>query len=335
MDNFVSLSLIIVGTIALLLSIIYSLHEKRKSQRDSLTGLLNRSAGEPLIVSAMAQSNGCLAFIDLDNLKPINDQFGHIAGDHALVTVADVLRENSRNAIIARVGGDEFLFYMKNATEEEAQTTAERILRSFRSCKEKDPVLAKSSLSIGLCLSAPNDIYSDIYSKTDKALYYVKQNGKDGFNFYHRSVAADRIKDVDLHRLAEAIARQGNYEGSLVVEYRTFAKIYDFVNHLVDRYQHSLSLIMITLEPSSADAEISLEHHEEAMNAMEQAITGSLRTVDVNTRFSSRQFLVILLNAELSSIEMIVTRIFNQFYRSYTYNDITASYDVADIKGEN
>ncbi len=333
MNNFVSLSLIIIGTIALFVSISYSFHAKKKSQRDSLTGLLNRSYGEPLIVSAMSQSNGCLAFIDLDNLKPINDQFGHMSGDHALVAVADVLRENSHNAIIARVGGDEFLYYMKNVTEDEAQTTIEEILRSFRIQKEKDPVLSKSSLSIGLCLSTPNDIYSDIYNKTDKALYYVKQNGKDGFNFYHRSVAAERVKDVDLHRLAEAIARQGDYEGSLVVEYRTFAKIYDFVNHLVDRYQHSLSLIMITLEPT-AGTELTLEHHEEAMSAMERAITGSLRTVDVNTRFSSEQFLVILINAESSSLEMIVTRIFNQFYKTYTYNDITASYDVADIKGE-
>lgn len=333
MGTFVNLSLIIVGTITLIISISYSFHAKKKSQKDSLTGLLNRSYGEPLIVSAMAQSNGCLAFIDLDNLKPINDQFGHISGDHALAAVADVLRENSRNAIIVRVGGDEFLYYMKNVTESEAQATIEEILRSFRSRKEKEPALAKSSLSIGLCLSSPSDIYSDIYNKTDKALYYVKQNGKDGFNFYHHSAAAERVQDVDLHRLAEAIARQGDYEGSLVVEYRTFAKIYDFVNHLVDRYQHSLSLIMITLEPT-AGTEFTLEHQEEAMSAMEQAITGSLRTVDVNTRFSSEQFLVILLNAERSSLEMIVTRIFDQFYKTYTYNDIVARYDVADVKGE-
>lgn len=310
-------------------------NEKQKSsERDSLTGLYNRSAGEPLIATAMALAPGCLAFIDLDNLKPINDQFGHLAGDHALVTVADVLRKNNHNAIIVRIGGDEFLYYMKNVTEKDAQATIEGILHSFRSKKENDPILAKASLSIGLCLSTVSDTYNDIYKKADKALYYVKQNGKDGFYFYHRSVeTTSRMNAVDLRRLVDAIAKQGNYEGSLGVEYRTFAKIYDFINNLVDRYQHSLKLIMITLEPS-ADATLTLEHHEEAMSAMERAIKSSLRNVDVNTRFSSEQFLVILINAESASVQMIVTRIFNQFYKNYTHNNIVASYDVADIKGE-
>lgn len=308
--------------------------KKKSSETDFLTGLLNRTGSESLIISSMERENGCLAFIDLDNLKPTNDQFGHLAGDHVLSIVADVLKKNSHNAIVSRIGGDEFLYYMRNVTEEEAQASIEGILHSFRSKKETDSLLAKTSLSIGLCLCTPMDTYADIYHKADKALYYVKQNGKDGYYFYHRSVeTSHKMTATDLTKLVSSIAKQGSYTGSLGVEYRTFAKMYDFIHNLSDRYDHKLTLIMITVEPA-ADTGLSLERHEAAMTAMEQAIISSLRNVDVNTRFSSEQFLIILINAEDNSIQTIINRVFGQFYKNYTYSDVSAHYDVAELKGE-
>lgn len=309
--------------------------EKQMSKEtDYLTRLLNRSSGEPLIISAMAASNGCLAFIDLDNLKTINDRFGHLAGDHALSSVADVLRESSRNAIIARIGGDEFLYYMKDVDEASAIAIVEGILHTFRSHKEKDRILCHASLSIGLCLSTPEDTYSDIYQKTDKALYFVKQNGKDNYYFYNRSKPDEDSQlhpsTVDLNRLVESIMRQGAYDGSLGVEYRDFTKLYEYISNLVSRNNQNLQLLMITLD-FMTDCKPSLEHKDDAVNAMEQAINQTLRNVDVSTRFSSQQFLVILVNADRSNIQMIINRIFNQFYKLYTNKDMEANYDIADI----
>ena len=86
--------------------------ESHTDTSDYITGLLNRRDGERKIKAAMATCNGCLAFIDLDNLKPINDTYGHLAGDHAIRVVSDVLRAHGQDAVIARIGGDEFLFFM-------------------------------------------------------------------------------------------------------------------------------------------------------------------------------------------------------------------------------
>ena len=308
--------------------------KERNSQCDYLTGLLNRKSGEEKIMAAMEEAPGALAFVDLDNLKPINDTMGHLSGDHALRALAEVLQSHSHNAIIARIGGDEFLYYMQKVDEKEARSIVEGIIRSFRSKKDNDNILQLSSISIGLCLTTPADTYQDVYQNADKALYYVKQNGKDGYYFYsHANHNNNHMKAVDLKRLVSSISRQGAYEGSLGVEYREFAKFYEYINKLVDRYDQSLQLIMLTLEPLTPET-FSLDDQEEAMNAMKKAISCSLRNVDITTRFSSEQFLIILLDANKENVSMITSRIFEQFYRMYTKNNVSLSYDVADLSME-
>ena len=90
---------------------------------------------------------------------------------------------------------------------------------------------------------------------------------------------------------------------------------------------------MLTLEPLTPET-FSLDDQEEAMNAMKKAISCSLRNVDITTRFSSEQFLIILLDANKENVSMITSRIFEQFYRMYTKNNVSLSYDVADLSME-
>lgn len=303
---------------------------------DYITGLLNRRDGEKKIKAAMAQSPGCLAFIDLDNLKPINDTYGHLAGDHAIRVVSDVLRAHGQDAVIARIGGDEFLFYMKDVDEGKANFIIGCIMDSFRNKREVDPVLGFASLSIGLCLSKPDSHYADIYQNADKALYYIKQNGKDDFYFYHQAfTSANQHPSVDLNRLVESMRKQGAYVGPLGVDFREFTHLYEFINNLAVRYNQNLQLIMITVEPfNSTKGEFSPEVLEDVMEHMSKAIRTSLRSVDVCTRFSSQQFLVILTNAATENIEMIVTRIFNKFYKICNNKNLHLHYEAASLKEE-
>ncbi len=301
---------------------------------DYITGLLNRRDGERKIKAAMTQAPGCLAFIDLDNLKPINDTFGHLAGDHAIRVVSDVLKAHGQEAIIARIGGDEFLFYMKDVDEGKANFIIGCIMESFRNKRENDPFLNVASLSIGLCLSTPDSDYTNIYQCADKALYYIKQNGKDDYYFYHQAFSTVKHSpSVDLGRLVESIRRQGSYSGALGVDFREFTHLYEFINNMAVRYEQNLQLIMITIEPySSTKGEFAPEILEEAMEHMNTAIRSSLRAVDVCTRFSNQQFLVILTNAELQNIEMIVKRIFEQFYKLCDNKSLHLHYEAADLK---
>ncbi len=324
----------ISGESSMLLSqIIKNIEEEsqKNEEYDYLTGLLNRKIGENKIAQAMKEQPGCLAFVDLDNLKRTNDTMGHLAGDYALLNVGEVLSEYKNNAIIARVGGDEFLYYMIGANKEEATDIIEGIIRSFEGRKEKNAYLSVSSLSIGLCISTPKDSYGDVLQKADKALYHIKQSGKAGYYFYTNMLNGSGHKSsIDLDRLVNNLEKQGAYTGSLSVEYREFAKIYDFIRHLVERYDHNMQLIMFTLEPVKEE-KFDIDEQENAMNCMENAIKSSLRTVDVSTRFSSKQFLVVLLNAQKEDVDTITNRIFDKFYKTYDSKLIDLNYDIADL----
>lgn len=302
---------------------------------DQITGLLTRKDGEKKIKSAITEAPGCLAFIDLDNLKPINDTFGHSAGDHALKVVSEVLGIHGQEAVISRIGGDEFLFYMIDVDEGKATFIINCIMDTFRSKRETDKVLSFASLSIGLCLSTPDSDYADIYQKADKALYFIKQNGKDAYFFYHHAFTnSNQRPSVNLAKLVESIRKQGSYKGALGVEYREFTHLYEFISNMAVRYDQNLQLIMITLEPlqNSMSEHFTPELLEEAMNCMNAAIRNSLRNVDVCTRFSSQQFLVILTNAGEDKISLILDRILNYYHNIFKNPDIQVRYEAANLK---
>lgn len=301
---------------------------------DYITGLLGRAEGERRIKVSMSQAPGFLAFIDLDNLKPINDTYGHLAGDKALKIVADILTSKGEDAVISRIGGDEFLFFKKNMDEDAIAALMEDIINDFRARKEEEQFLAPASLSIGLCLSTPSCHYQDVYQKADKALYFTKQHGKNGYHFYHHTYSTlNKRPSVDLERLVDSIRQQGAYKGALGVEYREFTHLYEFITNLAVRYEHNIQLAMITLEPfPSNPSSFSPEALEDAMACMNIAIRNSLRNVDVCTRFSSQQFLVILTNTNTDNISMIVSRIFEQFYRSYDNTNVHVHYEAANLK---
>lgn len=302
---------------------------------DYLTGLLGRRAGESKIAQAMKEQTGCLAFIDLDNLKRTNDTMGHLAGDYALKTVGEVLMQYGQNAVVSRLGGDEFLFYMIGADKEKATEKIECIMDLFEKRKESSVYLSVSSLSIGLCMTGPEDILGDVVKKADRALYHVKQSGKCGFYFFNNEVS--NVKpgaSVDLERLVFNLKQQGAYDGSLSLEYREFAKIYDYIRHLGERYNYEVQIVMITLEPANQEA-LYIEEREHIMTCMEKTIQDSLRSVDVSTRFSGEQFVVILMNAQDEYIEMITNRIKDNFYKIFDEKLVNVHFDVENLANLN
>lgn len=307
--------------------------EAKKSEAvDYLTGLPGRKKGEQQIGIFMKEKKGCLAFIDLDNLKKTNDIMGHLAGDYALMTLGDVLAEYGDDAIAMRMGGDEFIYYMIGADENAAEKRIKDIFMSFEKRKKQSTYLSVSSLSAGLCMTSPEDSYIEVIGKADKATYHVKQRGKCGYYFYTSSLnEATHSSASDLGRLVDSLKRQGSYVGSLSVEYREFAKIYDFICHLTERYQYKMQLIMITLQPVVAGS-LYIDEKEAAMTCMEKTIQASLRSVDVCTRFSSEQFLVILMDAEKEDMNVITGRIFDNFKKIYNGKSMTLDYDVAELE---
>ena len=297
---------------------------------DSVSGVMSRTAGEAAIVRAMKNVGGCFAFIDLDNLKKINDTYGHEAGDLALRTVGGALAKNSENRLCCRLGGDEFLCFMKDVTREEAEKEIQKIIADFDEQKNEGPETAMASLSVGLAMCAPAEQYIKAYNRADKALYHVKQNGKNGYNFYNPEVESSKYERVDVNRLVAGIRNSGGYKGAMDVEYRHFAALYEFVENIKTRFSHPFRLIMITLE--TGEEEPRPEELEKAMYFMEQSIRQTIRNVDVITRYSRQQFLVILLGSSKEGAQIAVDRIFRGYYKMNGSGAFSPSYAIAEME---
>ena len=159
-----------------------------RERLDYLTGLPMRNKGEKLITEKMQKLEGYLGFADMDNLKKINDVYGHKAGDRALRLVGAMLTECMENAVVCRLGGDEFLFYLPEVSEAEMNTRMRRLFESFEAAKNVNAETSPASLSCGLCMCRQGGSFEEYYMKADKALYHVKQNGKNSFHFYEELV---------------------------------------------------------------------------------------------------------------------------------------------------
>ena len=301
-----------------------------KEEIDITTGIMSRNSGEKTIARVMMDEPGCLVFMDVDNLKRINDTYGHEAGDRILHIMGDTLTENSSDSLCCRLGGDEFLLYMKNVSEKEAADRMERIIRDFEENKRDDPEISIASISAGMVMCTPKDIYTDMYNKADKALYHVKQNGKSGFNFYNEQSETLENRDIDVDKLVNNIRNSGSYNGAMNVEYREFAKLYEFIANLQQRFAHSFKLIVISLDPMK-DKSYGTEELERSMYNMEQSIRQTIRDVDVLTRYSKRQFLVILLGADADGVRSAVDRIFRGYFKMNGSGSFIPTYSVADF----
>lgn len=310
---------------------------KSKSQRDALTGLWNRSYTEDAVNKLFAEgSHGALMMIDMDNFKAINDNYGHIAGDRTLTMFADTLREYcSDEDVLCRIGGDEFVAFVRSAkSKSELSNLAADILSDL--CRKLDECKfdTNSSVSIGIA-QFPDDgtDFKDLYNAADKALYYVKQNGKNSFHFFSDKSEAENQragKSVDLNYLREIMSRADGGNGAYLMEYESFHHVYNFIRRFVERNSHDVSTVLFTAVPATGE-EPDVTEVETALELLEKAIYTSLRRVDVSTKYSSKQLVVILMDANAENGELVAQRIVSVFDRLYTGGKIRMEYGIAQM----
>ncbi len=162
---------------------------------DDLTGLYNRRgfltlAGQELKVANRLKRGMFLLFADLDNLKGINDHFGHQEGDRALFTVANVIRETYRDPdIIARIGGDEFVVLaIEGTSESSAENLRLRLSRNLELLNAKKERSYQLSISMGLVRYDPDQPASveGLIAEADKRMYAEKGWKKDSSGLINR-----------------------------------------------------------------------------------------------------------------------------------------------------
>jgi diguanylate cyclase (GGDEF)-like protein len=164
---------------------------ERQARTEPLTGLLNRRAFLEELRRRMDRlrregRGGVLLFLDVDNLKPVNDRFGHEAGDVLLIRIADLMRRIARPSdLAARLGGDEFALWLDGLMEEtvavaraEALCAGAREIPLGRQDGERVPV----SVSVGLALSphgSVSELPEEVLARADAALYAAKRGGRN------------------------------------------------------------------------------------------------------------------------------------------------------------
>lgn len=170
---------------------------ERRTQRDSLTDLLNKTAFRDKICAAMPakpqqDKTDALLFLDLDNFKLINDTFGHVRGDAALLEASDALKRIFRNAdAVGRFGGDEFCVFVRGITRAALKERAEALLSELHTFIEHDGQRVEITTSIGIYLFDGTEASYDVaLHRADNAQYLAKQAGKNCYRFYDETPEA-------------------------------------------------------------------------------------------------------------------------------------------------
>ncbi|MBA4348051.1 MAG: hypothetical protein C0413_04285 [Clostridiales bacterium] len=124
----------------------------------------------------------CLVFVDVDDLKRINDRYGHVIGDIALKEIATLMKKQLRNSdTIARWGGDEFVLLLPNVTLRNALLLLDRVKTAVNQLVIEGIVTV--SCSFGVVQMGPESTYSEMLSQADALMYQAKRNGKGRISF--------------------------------------------------------------------------------------------------------------------------------------------------------
>lgn len=185
------------GNIFKVMGVIVDIHKEKieaqdllyKAERDSLTKLYNKGTAENMIRKYMEEeiessNRGALFVIDVDNFKAINDNLGHLFGDNVLSEIGKMLSDIfNEDSIVGRIGGDEFIVFLKNVNSEEfIYKKAEELVKGFRRNFIHHTLNYKVSGSIGIAKYPKHGTnYEELFANADKAVYLAKNKGKDNY----------------------------------------------------------------------------------------------------------------------------------------------------------
>lgn len=160
--------------------------------RDMLTNLYNRRGYEMFFGDYYKRclenkTNLAVMLIDMDDLKYVNDNFGHAEGDYSLCTIADAMKNAAQNGeICLRTGGDEFVVLAEDYSEEKAKEYVTKLREYMDKCMKRDKKIYSLNVSVGICMEIPeeeadvkiNDISERYMRVADVAMYEEKKQHK-------------------------------------------------------------------------------------------------------------------------------------------------------------
>ncbi|MBV7317079.1 GGDEF domain-containing protein [Shewanella sp. NIFS-20-20] len=174
-----------------------------ENESDTLTSLLNKKAffpyaeriiqsAPPVIEADLQQVSSWLAIFDIDHFKSINDTLGHLYGDEVLIQLSNIMATTfGEDDALFRFGGDEFVVMLAPRTKQEAEALFRRFKSSVHTLRSSK--LPSFSISVGIAHISNADNPNQLIANADRALYYVKESGRDDYCFFSDLLKAGKL----------------------------------------------------------------------------------------------------------------------------------------------
>lgn len=288
------------------------------AELDGLTGLYNRITIERKVDDYLSsKQSGTMIVMDLDYFKQVNDRYGHIAGDMLLCTIGNVLKKMfSRPNLVARVGGDEFVIFMPSVLDDSrAIEECSRIQERFREVRLGESIRIKLSITIDSADSRIYRKYKDMFDCADQKVMAKKRLRNLGTDTVLISPDKELVGiEPDMSLIAREMEEKRVDPGAYCQDYDTFKQIYRLEERRLRRERKNAFIILFTLTDKN-NGFLPLDKRDAEMEILENEIKQCLRMGDVYTRYSSCQYLVMLLDVAIENESVVAERICDAYYR--------------------
>jgi diguanylate cyclase (GGDEF)-like protein len=305
----------------------------KAASTDPMTGLLNKARAQETISELCKTSQGVLMIIDLDSFKLVNDIYGHDMGDKILIRFAEILQAVVRASdIVGRIGGDEFIAFCKNVSDEIVIDKKVRFINKILLESAQEFMGPDMNIPLGASLGCvPVPVYGTDFEKlckmADKALLNVQQNGKHGYLFYSEvEDGAANLMEASTNGIQGAvkILEERNIKpGAFLLSFEQFRLIYQYTVRLASHNEADAHLLYFVIKPKEG-AKLAEDVAEEIFLSVLQS---SLRQSDAVCQSSRSQFYALLSDAELYKKENRKS-IYERIEENWQAEEISKEYEM-------
>lgn len=256
---------------------------KEEAQLDHMTSLYNRTAFRALVNQSIEEEPDAphaFAIVDIDNFKQINDNFGHLYGDAVLSEIASKIQVAFRKSdIVGRLGGDEFAVFFKCMSDERVVLERiEKLRKEIQTEYVTGDARIRMSASIGVSFAPRHgDTFEILYENADRALYYVKNEGKDAVSVYSQGMqmGGTRRKAAESR---DVVPLEKDFQNN--VEEYVFKILYyskdlyaslQSVLQLIGRHYNMGRCYIVEYQPVSGRYQVTFEWHADEMEGIPEA----------------------------------------------------------------
>lgn len=308
---------------------------EKAAKVDRMTGFLNKEASEKSMKELCAAESGFLCVLDLDTFKTVNDLYGHDTGDQILTLFSALLQKEMRfDDVCGRIGGDEFVLFIKNMkTENELSRFVSRVNEAYSLSARK---LIGPQVPLGVSVGAVavpghGREYEQLFHMADEALYTVKQNGRHGCCVFGSSVMGSRMPsdELNLESITMILEERSAPTSAMWMGKEAFISIYRYMTRYMERYHGVAYRTLFTIRMK--DEKGTPEDRAEMMAEFRKMMQNSLRSSDIMVEISDRQLFMLLPETKDYNIGLVVGRLLDKWNQSEYSRKASIIYETGQV----